>query len=329
MIATNAPRHFLLALALRGVRGALFCFYLQPRFLQGFWGRIFGWVAYRLAFRRSVVVNNLALAFPGQLGLQAELLRKNYDHLGHLCVEIPLVLGPMPAWIARNCDLQGGEEIRRAQVGGKGILFLSSHLGNWEIMLAVGAVLGKVPLLMVTKRLKPSWLHAWIEQGRNRYGVGATYEPKTIKDVLRALKKNQAVGFVLDQYTGAPVGVRVPFFGVPVGTSLALATLAKRTGAVVLPVSNYRKPDGRLAVVIEKPCAWIKVGSGSSEGDLHRELAVNTAAYAAILERHIRAHPEQWLWTHRRFKGDLSPLRADEWEKPRVRKSMDFPAVIS
>jgi len=80
-------------------------------------------------------------------------------------------------------------------------------------------------------------------------------EGGTLKDVLRHLSKNGTVGFVMDQYSGPPVGVRVPVFGVPVGTPAVIATLAKRTGAVVLPAVNYRLPDGRFVTEIRgRPC---------------------------------------------------------------------------
>jgi KDO2-lipid IV(A) lauroyltransferase len=150
--------------------------------------------------------------------------------------------------------------------------------------------------MIVTKHLKPEWLHRAIEAGRARCGVQATYEPRTLKDVLAHLKRNGTVGFVLDQYAGPPVGVRVPFFGVPVGTMTAIAMLARRTGAKVVPVVNYREPDGRHVVSIRPALEWIPAKDPSEE------LAVNTARYAEEMERDIREHPGQWLWIHRRWK---------------------------
>jgi KDO2-lipid IV(A) lauroyltransferase len=150
-----------------------------------------------------------------------------------------------------------------------------------------------------------------VEAGRRRVGVKGTYEPQTMKDILAHLKAGGTVGFVLDQYTGPPVGVRVPFFGIPVGTGLALATLVKRTGFPVIPVVNFRTPDGRMVTRVEAPLEWIE------DPDPRRELARNTARYAEVLERIVREFPEQWLWSHRRFKGDLGPLGELEWEEGR------------
>jgi len=132
--------------------------------------------------------------------------------------------------------------------------------------------------------------------------------------VLTHLKKNGTVGFVLDQYAGPPVGVRVPVFGVPVGTNTVVAMIAKRTGATVLTAVNYRTDEGTVVVEIGPGIDWIE------HHDPNYEIAQNTAHYAEILQKHVYAHPEQWLWIHKRFKGDLSPIRPEEWEDGRARR---------
>ena len=131
---------------------------------------------------------------------------------------------------------------------------------------------------------------------------------------MKHLKKNGAIGVVSDQYLGPPVGVRIPLFGVPVGTSTLVAILAKRTGAAVLNVFSYRRSDGSLAVEISKPDPW-----ESYAGQSHFEVIKNTQGYTRFIESSIYRCPAQWLWTHKRFKGDLSPLKEDEWMQPRVR----------
>jgi len=129
------------------------------------------------------------------------------------------------------------------------------------------------------------------------------------------LKANGTVGFVLDQYAGPPVGIRVPVFGIPVGTQSALALLVKRTESVVLPVSNYWDEKLKKQIVeISGPVEWIQ------DENPDQELGLNTQNYAKQVEKAILAHPEQWLWVHRRFKGDLTPMRLGEWEQGRARK---------
>jgi KDO2-lipid IV(A) lauroyltransferase len=296
------------------LRGFATFFWIQPRQVQLAWGRFFGSILFRIGFRKKVVLQNLKIAFPQNEVQQNLLLRSSYAHLGNLLIEILYLLGPMKSFVEKYVDLQGLNHLEEAKKQGKGVIFLASHLGNWEVMAATGGVLAKTDLMLVTKHLKPEWLHQMIERSRSHCGVRATYEPKTLRDVLSHLKKNGTVGFVLDQYAGPPVGVRVSFFGLPVGTTQAVATLAKRTGAVVLPVENFRTPEGRWSIRIHPAVEWEKAE------DPNLELALNTQSYAKTIEESILRHPEQWLWTHRRFKGDLSPLRENEWSQPRIRK---------
>jgi KDO2-lipid IV(A) lauroyltransferase len=297
------------------LRALAWSFYLMPSRLRGQVGASIGFLLRALSFRSKVVRENLAYAFPGpgREGERAKVFGQAYTHLGRLFSEILLLLGPMRRFAIRYGELKGLENWKAARQSGRGVLFLSSHVGNWEVMSAIGALSG-IDLMLVTKHLKPEWLHQAIERGRASCGVGATYEPRTFRDVLAHLKRNGTVGFVLDQYAGPPVGVRVPVFGVPVGTQTAVALLAKRTGAAVVPVVNYRVPGGRYVVEIRPALPWI------GDPDPGREIAVNTARYAELLEADVRAHPGQWLWTHRRFKGDLSPLRPEEWSEGRARR---------
>lgn len=301
-------------IALPLLRACAWVYSLFPSFVDRIPGNILGMLLRMLKIRSKIIRQNLEFAYPHQREKQDQLFREAYRHFGNVVFEVLLVLGPLRSYVLRRGKVLGLENWRQAKAQGKGVIFLASHVGNWEVMAATGAIQGGVDILLVTKHLKPEWLHRAIESGRARCGIQGTYEPRTLKDVLRHLGKNGTVGFVLDQYAGPPVGVRVPVFGVPVGTTAAVAALAKRTGALVLPVVNYRTPDGGWIVDMRPPLKWI------SDPDPNRELALNTAAYAADLEKDIYAHPEQWLWTHRRFKGDLSPIRENEWSEGRARK---------
>lgn len=276
--------------------------------------RTFGVFLLLLAPRAHVVKQNLEYAYPGDENktLRSRLLRKTYFHLVDLFLESLIMLGPWKWYLLKNTELHGKENWDAAMKSKEGAIFLSSHVGNWEYMAAGGALRG-IDIMLVTKRLKPAWLFEAITQARLECGVKGTYEPQTMKDILRQLKSRGTIGVVLDQYTGPPVGIRVPFFGIPVGTHSVLAMLAKRTGASVLPVVNFRTPGGKIQIHIRPALSWI------THEDPQIEVALNTAQYAKILERDIHDHPEQWLWTHRRFKGELGPLLTDEWQNFRMR----------
>lgn len=292
---------------------------LLPRRLSLVAGAGLGGLLRLLGWRLGLVQSNLLLAYPGataEMGrFRLEVERGFYRHFGRLVLEITLILsGRWRQWVRDHVVVHGLENWKKAHVRGRGVLFVSNHLGNWEAMAAAMAQSG-AEVLIVTKHLKPEWLHQKMEAGRLSAGVRGTYEPRTLKDVLSHLKKGRTVGFVIDQYAGAPIGIRVPFFGIPVGTLAAPAIVARRTGAAVLPVHNYRDELGRFHMEIGPAFGDFDEALGGS----HRELASHLALWVAETEKGVRKHPAQWLWSHRRFKGDLSPLGAEEWDLPRDR----------
>lgn len=287
---------------------------LLPRKLQLFLGNQLGNLIQILGYRKTVVKQNLAYAFPQNPVQQKDLLRTSFHSFGNLLLEMSLLFNSKPLlknFVEKWVDLEGVQWIHEALAQKKKIFFLSSHLGNWEIMAAGGSLLGSLEILLMTKKIKPHWLHQALEKGRAACRVQATYEPKTLKAVFKHLQEGKIVGCILDQYAGPPVSVRVPFFGIPVGTSLALATLVKRTGALVFPVKNFRTKEGRWKIQIFPALPWL------SSLQPQEELAKNTAQYTQVIETHILEHPEQWLWIHRRFKGFLGPLAEEEWSTNR------------
>ena len=300
------------------LRGAGWFYYLAPRRLRAILARALGFISRMAGYRAAVVQQNLAFAYPGdspeQVHLRAKLTRDFYRHLGHLAFEGLTLFGPMRRYAAEQGECIGAEHWERARAAGRGVLLVTSHVGSWEVAAAMGAMTRDADVVLVSRNYKPYWMRQAIEDGRKRCGLDSTYEPRTLRDVLARLKRNGTVAIVIDQYMAPPVGVRVPFFGVPVGTQVAIAVLAKRTGAAVLPFRNHRGDDGRVIVEAGAALPWI------SHQNPDVELALNTAAYSALVEGQIREHPAQWLWSHRRFKGDISPLRPGEWEEGRQKR---------
>lgn len=275
---------------------------LLPRRLEVALGRGLGLILLKVSRRKKVAFDNIRRCFPELKNSGwRELLEKNYAHYGILVFELLHFFSPIPGhyrrYAKRNSTLTGVENFKKAQEKGKGVIFVSSHLGNWELMVSAGA-LGGIPITMITKHLKPEWLHLAIERARLSTGVKGAYEPRTLPAIIRALRANEAVGFVMDQYAGPPIGIPVPFFGVKVGTLAAVGTLVERTGAVVLPVATRRGPDGMVQVQIESPMDLTGFEKDSEK---------ITGYLAAKVENWVRANPEQWLWIHRRFKNVVWP----------------------
>jgi len=274
----------------------------RPVFLR--LGRGLGRLLFWLGFRVRIARENIGLAFAEwEPARREQLLRDHFEELGILFLELLRMFYRFDRFFDRYADVEGHEPIQRAiDEGGKGVFAMTAHLGNWEVLTLTGRRVFGRQAVMVTKELKPHWLHRVVGVTRSLLGVEMATEPRTMQGVLRGLKQNNIVGWVMDQYAGAPVGVRVPFFGKPVGSHTALAMLAIRTGTPVFPALAVRKRDGRYLVRFGPAIELV------DRGDTEASVIANTALFVRHIEEMVREFPAQWLWIHRRWKGDLSPL---------------------
>ena len=227
---------------------------LLPRILFLGAGIFLGRLIHFLGFRSKIAKGNLLRVFPEKMEAEREAIRKkNYEHFGLLLLEFIRSFYGYKKFLETSCTVEGGEHLKNAHAAGRGVLVITSHQGNWEILTAAGAHLLKLPCNIVTKRLKPDWFHKLAEAERASLGVKMAFEPRTMNIVMRALRAKELVGFVMDQYVGAPLGARLPFFNIPVGTSIAPALLAVRTGAVIVPGYTIRNADGTFRARFEAP----------------------------------------------------------------------------
>ncbi|HVE13711.1 MAG TPA: hypothetical protein VNI01_09990 [Elusimicrobiota bacterium] len=272
-----------------------------PRSIEVPLGRLLGRLALHVDRRRAKVAReNLRRCLPELSASQRErLVRQNFEHYGLLVLELLHMLSPVPGhyrrYAKRVSRLSGFDNWRRAADKGKGVIFASAHMGNWELMVAAGAMHG-MPLTMVTRHLKPEWLHKRIEAARLSVDVRALYQPRTLPGVLKALRRGESVGFVIDQYAPPPMGVPALFFGVAVDTLAAVGPIVERTGAAVVPVSTVR--EGPLVRTVIEP--ELELPAPPDAGPV-------TQVLAAKVEAWVRERPAHWLWAHRRFKNVVWP----------------------
>jgi KDO2-lipid IV(A) lauroyltransferase len=246
---------------------------------------------------------NIELAYPEwEQARRDQLLHDHYLELGVLFLEMLRMFYRFDRFFDRYVDVEGKEHLQAVLDKGKGVFAMTAHIGNWEVLTLCGRHVFGRTAVMVTKELKPRWLHRAVGVTRSLLGVEMANEPRTMQGVLRGLKQNNLVGWVMDQYAGAPVGARVPFFGKPVGSHTALATLALRTKTPVITAYAVRKPDGRYLLKFEAPFELL------DRGNAEASVIANTALFVRRTEALVREYPAQWLWIHRRWKGDLSPL---------------------
>lgn len=274
-----------------------------PRGLELSLGRLLGRVFLALDWkRRHIGRENMRRCLPDRDDAALEeLLRANYAHYGVLFFELLHMYSPWPghwkAYARRNSRAEGVEHVKAAMAAGKGVIIYGGHSANWELGSAAGGLAGIRPMI-VTRRLKPAWLHDWMEKQRLSTGVTCAFQPRTMPSILRQLRKGFGVGFVLDQYMPPPMGEPMRFFGATVHTLAAVAPLSKRTGAAVVRADNWRTPEG-----------VVRVRFSPAEPPVTEEKADNQR-YVDRLEADILKAPEQWLWIHRRFKDAVWPSRA-------------------
>ena len=260
----------------------------------GLWsGRRIGdllWVA--LPKRRAVTLENLRLAFAGEPEAERRRLgRRSFEHLGMNIVESCVFFFRPPSVLLSRVELGDPDPVLAAAAQGKGILGLTAHYGNWEL-LAASHELSVFPLSVVVRPLDNPIIDRLIERFRQRSGVELIGKRRALPEILGALQRGRIVGILLDQNASRAEGVFVPFFGVPASTSKAMALISLRTGAPVVPIFIRRIEGGRHRV---------EAGAAISP-PLDGDVTEYTAAFNRSIESAIRRAPEQWFWMHNRWK---------------------------
>ncbi|HEY1334099.1 MAG TPA: lysophospholipid acyltransferase family protein [Myxococcaceae bacterium] len=253
-------------------------------------GDVLWWILPR---RRRVALRNIERSLGREL-TPAEvrrLGRRSFQHLGMNLVEAcRYFLRPTEVMLSR-VHVEGVEHLRRAAADGRGILVLTAHYGNWELLAAAHGLTG-LPLSFVVRPLDDPILDDLADRFRQRTGAERIVKHRAVREVMQALRRGRMVGILLDQNATRGEGVFVPFFGVPASTSKGLALLALRTGAPVVPIFLRREPDGRHCMDVRPPLP------APAGGDVQ----AYTAAFNAAIEAAIRRAPEQWLWMHARWR---------------------------
>ncbi len=184
----------------------------------------------------------------------------------------------------------GFEHFEQALLRGKGVLFATAHLGNWELSAFAHALLA-APMNVVVRPLDNPLIDALVARRRTMSGNKLIEKKNFARGILQALAANEAVGILIDQNASLDTGVFVDFFGIPACAGAGFARLAAHTGAAVIPGFALWSDSERKFVLRFYPEVPVS-------GDVQQD----TARIHAVLERVIREYPDQWLWIHRRWK---------------------------
>jgi KDO2-lipid IV(A) lauroyltransferase len=248
---------------------------------------------------RRIAEANIAAAFPVRPPEERRrIARRAFEHFGRLLVELLKFSTLSRAAMLARVEVDGEERAKNAYAQKKGVLFITGHFGFWEIHAIVHA-LRVEPIGVLARALDNPALNDLLERIRQRTGNQVIYRKGTIRRVMRMLQEGHGVAVLIDQHIQARDAITVDFFQRPAATTSAVAALALRTGAPVVPVFALPLPRGRYRIIYEHP---VEPPPADSE-DAVREF---TQRCTDVLEMYVRRHPELWLWMHRRWR-DMGP----------------------
>ena len=246
---------------------------------------------------RRVGMRNLAMAFPETSQRERRrILRGEFTSLGRQLAEVCL----FPRYTRENVSqvvvYEGFENYERAYNRGKGVLFLTAHLGGWELSAFTHSLHGH-PLHIVMRPLDNERLDRFIRDYRTMHGNTTVDKDEFVRGLLSATKAGETVGILMDTNMTPPQGVFVPFFGISACTASGLARIALRTDAAVVPGFTIWDPVlGKYRLRFDPAVSLIRTGN------VEEDVIANTARFTKVIEDYVRRYPEQWLWVHRRWK---------------------------
>src|SRR5256885_3604297 len=256
------------------------------------------WTIYLLHVRlRSVGMRNLALAFPEKTRRErARILRGVFTSLGRQLAEVCL----FPKYTLENVSkvvvYDGFENFERALSRGKGVLFLTAHLGAWELSAFTHSLYGH-PLHIVMRPLDNVYLDRLMRRYRTMHGNSTVDKDDFVRGLLSAMKAGETVGILMDTNMTPPQGVFVGCVGIPACTASGLARIALRSDAAVVPGFTVWDPALRkYRLRFDSALKLIRTGNDDAD------VLANTALFTRVIEDYVRKYPDQWLWVHRRWK---------------------------
>jgi KDO2-lipid IV(A) lauroyltransferase len=271
---------------------------LLPRPLARFVGAgLAGAACFLRAPLRRTAMFNLKLAYPQMSERERRrIVRGMVRQMGWLAGEF----SQFPKYTRENIErivmLDGAENFEAGRCRGKGVIFLTGHLSAWELSSFAHALYGH-PLHFLVRPLANGRVDLLINKYRCLSGNQPIEKNKSARAILNVLDEGGTVGILADVNTILQEGVFVKFFGIPASTTSGLARIALRTDAAVVPGflswdEQRRKYRLRFEPVVELS------RTGSEEADVLE----NTARFTRVIEEQVRAHPDQWLWVHKRWK---------------------------
>lgn len=255
-----------------------------------------GELLYALGFRKDVTVNNLRRAFPDWSEREIDqIARASFRNVGTALLEFLWFPRFQPASIREVARIENPELIKELLARGKGIILLTAHFGNWELLAQSMHVELELPLSIIVKPQSNPFVNRQINRWRTLWGNKVVPMGVAVREILRTLQEGGVVGIVADQ-SAPKESIAVQFFGRDVPTYEGPAVFSLKTGAPMMIGFAIRQPDGTYRSRFEE------VPTRDLNGYSETNVLELTRRHVAITEKYIRAHPHLWMWMHKRWK---------------------------
>jgi KDO2-lipid IV(A) lauroyltransferase len=249
-----------------------------------------------LGYRKDVTLGNLRRAFPEKSDDEiAQVARGAYKNLGITLFEILWYPRMSREQVSKSMHFDYPDVVRNAYKKGKGLLILTAHFGNWELLGGCLVVEFGFPVAGIARTQANRLVDRSLNERRLRFGNKVIPMETSLREVMRALRDGEAVGIVADQ--AAPKeNVLIEFFGTKLPTHQGPSVFSLKMGSPLVAVFSVRRPDGSYdAYVEEVPSEDLKEYNDENVTELTRR-------HVKITEDFIRRFPDQWMWMHKRWK---------------------------
>jgi len=251
--------------------------------------------------RRDLTITNLTMAFPEKTAQEIAVLSKEvYIELSKTITEILLMFtGKFDIENAiKNRDEVKGKLQQLAQNSPHGIILMTAHFSNWELMAHFIAKNG-LPMAVIGRKGNNRLIEEHITTPfREKYGNSAVSKDKAMLSMMKRLKAKGNVGLLIDQKSGGSHSAKIDFFGTPAETTLSVASLKLKLDPLVIPVFVVRESDGLYELVINEPVEYV----ADEIDDPQKKLEAMTLRYNQAIEEVVRKYPAQWFWMHNRWR---------------------------
>lgn len=299
MSKKNRPQIWLEYAAVRGLLG--FLGFLPKKAAVSAATSVAMTAYYLLASLRHIAMTNLKIAFPELSKSECNRLAKGaFKNLGRVLGEMAHFPNATRESLEKTIEFQIDPDVyaeyESLKAAGRGVIIVSPHLGNWELLVYGWSALQE-PISYLARPLDNPKIEALTVGLRTKFGNRPINKTNSVSPAVKILREGGILGILADVNAHPKEGVFVPFFGVPACTSSGVALLAMRTNAAIIPMCGVWDEEKKYYIGVHG-----KIIYPSSTGDRRHDVVETTAKFTVEVEKMIRTYPDQWLWIHKRWK---------------------------